>query len=41
MALIADWVGLPSCLKFIDSFMDDDVYVRDVEVCMQSMTFFT
>jgi hypothetical protein len=26
---------------FIDSFMDDDTYVKDVEVCMYSMIFVT
>ena len=35
MALIVDWDGLPGCV-FIDSFMDDVAYLRDVEVCMQS-----
>ena len=34
MALIVDWDGLLFVVLFIDSFMDDVTYVRDVEVCM-------
>ena len=34
MALIVEWDGL-LVVMFIDSFMDDVAYVRDVEVCME------
>ena len=34
MAVIVDWDGLLGFVIFIDSFMDDVTYVRDVEVCM-------
>ena len=37
MALIVDWDGLPVDVTFIDSFMDDVTYVRDVEVCVGRM----
>jgi hypothetical protein len=30
-------MGFQVVVMFIDSFMDDVAYVRDVEVCMQSM----
>jgi len=30
-------MGFQFVVIFIDSFMDDVIYVRDVEVCMQSM----
>ena len=31
MALIVDWDGFPFVVMFIDFFMDDINYVRDVE----------
>jgi hypothetical protein len=36
VALIVDWVGLQFVVLFIDSFIDDVTYVRDVEPCMYS-----
>jgi len=34
VAVILDWVGLPGfAVMFINSFMDDIGYVRNVEVC--------
>jgi hypothetical protein len=33
VAVIVDWDGLPGCCDVIDSYMDDFIYVRDVEVC--------
>jgi hypothetical protein len=33
-------VGYQFVVMVIDSFMDDDAYVRDVEVCMYSMIFY-
>ena len=34
MNLIVDWMCFQNVVMFIDSFMDDIAYVRDVEVCM-------
>jgi hypothetical protein len=34
VAVIVDWDGRPVVVMFIDSFMDDFNYVRDVEVCI-------
>jgi hypothetical protein len=35
VAVIVDWDGLQVVVMFIESFMDDVTYVRDVEVCVE------
>jgi hypothetical protein len=37
VALIVDGMGFQVVVMFIDSFMDDVAYVRDVEVCVECM----
>jgi hypothetical protein len=37
VAVIVNWDGLQVVVVFIDSFMDDVTYVRDVSVCPYSV----
>ena len=40
MALILDLDGLQFDVMFIESFVDDVTYVRDVEVCVYHLLWF-